>query len=122
MVQFTAAEVHRRGFHPTNVSIDADKKDLLRRERLLDEAATSLEHLRQKGTSICALTRNLCFTSCAIEDMRCTRSARMPQRRRAYGAIRISRLFLATQHCYLSLPLLPLYFIGGSLATLALHS
>jgi hypothetical protein len=49
MVQFTAAEVHRRGFHPTNVSnvsIDADKKDLLRRERLLDEAATSLEHLR----------------------------------------------------------------------------
>ena len=46
MVQFTAAEVYRRGFHPTNVSIDADKKDLLRRERLLDEAATSLEHLR----------------------------------------------------------------------------
>jgi hypothetical protein len=46
MVQFTAAEVYRRGFHPTNVSIDADKKDLLRRERLLDETATSLEHVR----------------------------------------------------------------------------
>ena len=46
MVQFTAAEVYRRGLHPTNLPTDADKKDLLRRERLLDEAATSLEHLR----------------------------------------------------------------------------
>ena len=46
MMQFTAAEVYRRGFHPTNPSNDAGKKDLRRRERLLDEAATSLERVR----------------------------------------------------------------------------